>query len=485
MSWFERAAIAAGFAYLGALGWAMRNVDDDLWGALVTGPILVLLTVPLVGRLFSGRLAPLQPLVWCGLAAKLAGAIVGYFVRSDLYGGAADANRYHDAGSALAVGLRSGDLSLLTGLPFARGTFLTEDITGVIYAIFGSSKLSGYFVFAWLSYVGLVLVLKAGVIAIPTLARKRYAILLFATPSLVYWGSSIGKEALVGPTLGLISIGVAIAIADPTRRRLGLALLATGVLTTAMVRPHFAAVWVGAAGIALAVRLIANAFGRRDSTRGDGSRIGALAMLGLAGVGFVFVSALTLNYLDPNDPITPTATAGAGEAVAGEAVTDRISQIFDKTEDRTSTGGSSLALVSTSNPLTYPYAAFRTLTRPLLFEARSLSQLLPAIEMTILLLIAARWWRRFASIPELALRNPYVVYGLVCVVTFGVAFASIGNLGILVRQRSLVFPLLLMFWCLPERSPRQATVPPLSTVLPVSTRRSQPAASNSLTASAT
>ncbi len=44
---------------------------------------------------------------------------------------------------------------------------------------------------------------------------------------------------------------------------------------------------------------------------------------------------------------------------------------------------------------------------------------------------------------------PYVVFAALCVVTFGVAFSSIGNLGILVRQRSLILPLLLVFWCLP------------------------------------
>ena len=47
------------------------------------------------------------------------------------------------------------------------------------------------------------------------------------------------------------------------------------------------------------------------------------------------------------------------------------------------------------------------------------------------------------------LTTPYLVFAALCVVTFGVAFASIGNLGILTRQRSLVLPLLLVFWCLP------------------------------------
>lgn len=463
MTWLERTAVATAFGYLAALGWAMQHIQYDLWGALVTAPILVVITIPIINRTFAGHLAPLRPVLWLGFAAKLAGAIAGYFVRADLYGGLADANRYHASGAALAESLRSGDLSLLTQLFVDRGTFLTEDVTGVVYSVFGSSKLGGFFVFAWMSYLGLAFTLRAGITAVPALARKRYALLLFLTPTLVYWGSSIGKEAIVGLTLGVTSLGIAITIADSDRRLTGLGLTAIGVATTAMVRPHFAAVWVGAAGIALAVRLVANLVRRDGGAAATGSRLGALLMLGLAGAGFLLVSTLTLSYLDPNEQV----------ADGDETVTDRIAQIFDTTEDRTSTGGSSLELVSTGNPLDYPYAAFRTLTRPLVFEASGLSQLLPALETTALLLIAARWWRRFANVPTLARRNPYVVYALVCVVTFGVAFASIGNLGILVRQRSLVFPLLLLFWCLPERV---AKVQPATPSVPL--RRTQPASTS-------
>ena len=69
--------------------------------------------------------------------------------------------------------------------------------------------------------------------------------------------------------------------------------------------------------------------------------------------------------------------------------------------------------------------------------------------MTLLLLVGVFSWRRLLNAPKLMLTVPYVVFAALCVVTFGVAFASIGNLGILVRQRSLVLPLVLMFWCLP------------------------------------
>ena len=63
--------------------------------------------------------------------------------------------------------------------------------------------------------------------------------------------------------------------------------------------------------------------------------------------------------------------------------------------------------------------------------------------MTALLLVGVVSWRRLANTPKLMLTTPYLVFAALCVVTFGVAFASIGNLGILTRQRSLVLPLLL------------------------------------------
>ena len=82
--------------------------------------------------------------------------------------------------------------------------------------------------------------------------------------------------------------------------------------------------------------------------------------------------------------------------------------------------------------------------------------------MTALLFVGVFSWRRLANAPKLMLTTPYVVFALLCVVTFGVAFASIGNLGILTRQRSLILPLVLLFWSLPPivfASERARTAP--------------------------
>jgi uncharacterized membrane protein len=88
----------------------------------------------------------------------------------------------------------------------------------------------------------------------------------------------------------------------------------------------------------------------------------------------------------------------------------------------------------------------------MMFEARSIAEVLPAIEMTVLLALLAMSWRRLLGFPRLLMRQPFLVFVVLSVVTFGVAFSSIGNLGILVRQRSLVLPLMLVVWCLPMAS---------------------------------
>ena len=130
-------------------------------------------------------------------------------------------------------------------------------------------------------------------------------------------------------------------------------------------------------------------------------------------------------------------------------VTDQLTAIFESVENRTDQGGSSFDPVRVDGPQDWPYAAYRTLTRPIITEARSFAELLPAVEMTALLFVGVFSWRRLANAPKLILTTPYLMFAALCLVTFGVAFASFSNLGLLVRQRTLVIPFLLLFLCIP------------------------------------
>jgi hypothetical protein len=88
-------------------------------------------------------------------------------------------------------------------------------------------------------------------------------------------------------------------------------------------------------------------------------------LLAVAGIGCVIVAQITLSYLDPADD-------NSDEVVSEEQVGDRLSSIFDEVEERTTQGGSSCTPISIDGPHDWPLAAFRTLTRPLLYEARGL-----------------------------------------------------------------------------------------------------------------
>lgn len=434
---FEAAVVAAGAAYLLALGWAMQSLSYDIWGAFVVVPVLALASAPLIMRAFSGDLARLRPWAWLGMFAKFAGAVIGYNVRFDAYGGSADAGRYHAVGKELAGAVRDGSASLLEVLPTSTGTRSIEEFTGLVYTVFGSSRLGGFMVFTWLSFWGLVFFVKAAHHAISGLATRRYLLWVMFFPSLVYWGSSIGKEAVVGLCLGITAYGAALVLTRRGRVGFGAFLVAIGLVGAAYVRPHFAAIWAGAIVIALASRVALDAM-RRSDRGGERRRLqlGSLLLVVIAGVGFAVIASITLNYLGPSDDDDLGAT-------------DQLTSIFERTESQTTQGGSSFTPIDVNGPQDWPYATFRTITRPLLTEASGLATLLPALEMTALLFVGIFSWRRLANAPKLMLTTPYVVFALLCVVTFGVAFASIGNLGILTRQRSLILPLVLLFWCLP------------------------------------
>ena len=437
MRQFEAAAVTAGAAYIVALGWAMQHLSYDIWGALVVVPILTVIAAPLINRAMDGDLTVLRPWIWVGMFAKFGGAILGYYVRFDAYGGSADAGRYHAFGKVLAADVRSGLATPFALIPRQTGTPFVEVLTGAVYTLVGSSRLGGFMVFSWMSFWGLVFFIKAAHHAIPGLATRRYAIAVFLFPSLVYWGSSIGKEAVVGLCLGLTAWGASLVLTRRGQVRFGVVMTVLGLTGAGFVRPHFAAIWAGAIVVALVARVVLDATGRRDTDTRRRMQVGTLLLAVVAGIGFVIIATVSINYL-PSDAGDDNSDLGG-----------QLSTIFDTVEDRTTQGGASFQPESTSNPVRWPYAAFRTITRPLVNEASGLATLLPAVEMTTLLLVGVFSWRRLLNAPKLMLTVPYVVFAALCVFTFGVAFSSIGNLGILVRQRSLVLPLVLMFWCLP------------------------------------
>jgi hypothetical protein len=433
----EAAVIASGLAYLLALGWAIANTSYDVWGAIVIVPIYGVVGLVFVRWMFKGELAQLvKPMAW-GLLLKLAGTLARYWVGFEAYDGGIDAGRYHKFATEAASKVWSGEENIITVLPQGRGTPFTENFTAFIYTLTGPSQLAGFVTFSLLAYVGVAFTVKAAAIAVPGLAAKRYAWLCMLFPSVVYWPSSIGKEATIMLGLGVATYGIA-KVLTHGRWVTSIALIAAGLGFVSLVRPHMAGIWAAGALPALIV-----AFVRRPAATVDGSRrrgpnrFGMVVVLALAAAGFAVLSSVTVGFLTP------------GEAESGNS--DSVSQIFDETTRRTAEGGSNFTPPSVSSPVSWPYASVRTLLRPLPQEARTATQAVAAAEVMALLVLLFIGRRRVANIPRLVVSSPYVTFAVTTIFLTGLAYASFANLGLLTRQKSLIFPLLLLLACLPER----------------------------------
>ncbi|MDO8392282.1 MAG: hypothetical protein Q7V57_17550 [Actinomycetota bacterium] len=439
------AVVAAGLCYLLITGWLMTVASYDIWGAFVAAPAMGWIAVRAVQRVLKGDLEVLQRAALAGLAAKAAGTAARYWVANDAYGGASDATEYHNVGKRLFSAMYNGERSILDMIPHSQGTKFIGELTGLLYSFVGSSRLAGFFWFGLLGYLGVLLTVKAATLAVPGLVTRRYAWLCFLMPSLVFWPSSVGKEAWLSLTVGTMSLGVAHVFGG--HARVGVIWVAAGAAGTAMVRPHLAL--IGLAGLVLAA--VVTVFGTRVSETTRRRRPVILVITLISLVGITFLGRLTLEFLNPDDG---TSTS----------LTNQVTSILDTASKRTAEAGSSFTPVQINGPIDYPEAIVRTLTRPMLYEAKNIATLLPALEMTFYVGLCLASWRRLARLPSVLIRSPFAMYATTMLLLFGLGWASFGNLAILVRQRSLVMPFLLLLPCLPD--PRPLLTAPLRNVAP-------------------
>lgn len=278
---------------------------------------------------------------------------------------------------------------------------------------------------AWLAFFGMVAMLAAARIAVPNLEVRRYALLVLVLPSMLFWPSSVGKDAWMVLTLGLFCVGAAKLF---TRSASGFVWLVLGGAGMTYVRPHLALIAFAAFGVALVLGLRAG-----TATSSSGS-------LALRGLGLV-VLVVGFSF----------AVSQASGLIPGFAPDGGIDfkETLDATERRSTQGGSEIEVTSPNNPLEYPYAFLTVMFRPLLFEASNFNALLAASESTLLLVLTVVWRKQVAAAARRALREPYLMMAGLYTLGFAFAWASVGNLGIIARQRVQVLPLLVLFLCVP------------------------------------
>ncbi len=421
-------AVVVGFAavavYFAVLVHGMGTWPYEQWMVLVLVPLLF--TAGVVGILVVTRddTDRLTSIMVAGLVAKLGAAFVRYFVVFAVYRGG-DSIAYDVRAEAIADAFHDGRSTLGSLLPTRTGTGFIDDLTGLIYTVMGPSRLGGFLVYAFIGYWGLVLFHRAARIGLPSLDERRYAMLLYFMPALVFWPSSIGKEAVMMLAIGCAAFGAARVL---ERRRNGLLPLAAGVGLTYQVRPHVAFVLMVALAVAILFRRRLN---QRPPIFGPVGRL--ISVVVLAAVASLALAKAVDRFL-PSAVDHDITEAG---------------ELLDRAESGTADGGSEIARTTPTSPLDYPNAAFTVLFRPTLLEVNSVGETLAALETTIVLVLAVTSWRRLKSIPRMILSEPYLLFAIVYTVIFTFAWSAFANFGALVRQRVQVWPFVLILLSLP------------------------------------
>lgn len=427
--------LIAGYAALFA--YAMQHTTYDTWGALWLAPALVAVSIPVLLRFARNEPDPrIFRILVAALVLKLLAALPRYYMVAFTYE-TGDSFRYAETATVLRQGFMHGDFDLTAlGTDSRTGTQFMEIVTGVVYTLIGPSFVGGFILFSWLCFWGLFYFYRAFRVALPDGDQIRYAVLLFFLPSMLFWPSSIGKEAWMTLALGLTAYGCALLL---TRRRGASLYLLLGLAGILMVRPHVALLVVAGLGLGYVLR----GFGARQGGTKSGSFRMVFGLAAIGGATLLVIRQVTQFFgLDQFNVDTATATM---EYASGQ--TEQGGSEFDS---------------SAASVTNLPLDLITVLFRPFPFEVHNLQSVLTALEGTALMVLFILSWPRLRTVAKRVFKQPYVTFSVTYVILFCFVFSAFQNFGILARERVMVYPLVLVLLALPltglRRAPGRRTV---------------------------
>lgn len=380
---------------------------------------------------------PIRTLLLVGLVLRLVGSQIYYYLSEWIYG-FGDYSMYYQLGTWWADAYFRDSLAEVRS-PYLQNwccTGFTVRLSGVVFVLLGPTVNGAFLLFALAGYVGLVCLAVAFARAHPGIPLERYLVWIVFFPSLWYWPAALGKDALMLAGLGLAVMGYI-----GRRGSTGWIPLTLGLGLVFMVRPQVAVVIVACMILAFWMS-------------GEGRwTLGRVAQgVGLFAGGIVLVvlasSAMGIELLDPQEVESYLDTRGSASAYGGSAV-----------QTGGGIGGILMGIVN-------------VLFRPFPWEARGVASLIAAVEIMALWGIA--YWKRadIADFWRTQRKSRLLWFSLVFTLTYVVLTGlTLGNLGLIARQRVHIFPFLFMF--LAGKPLRAHTTPlPSTQPLPTPTQRS-------------
>jgi hypothetical protein len=409
-----------------AMAWGSRIGLGTASGFLAVPVLMIVVLLPILRHeAGADRGFDAAGVVFLGFAVKMLSAFGRLFMVEEVYNGNGDSIAYDSWGALLARSYRALEFAVDPERPIP-GTGFIRVLTGIIYAIIGADLFIGFLVYSTLAFIGTYLFYLAFLTAVPTGHHQRYALLVFLWPSLVFWPSSIGKEAWMILGLGLAAFGAARII---ERQPGGYVVFAIGVGAMYLARPHIAILVVAAAGVGLVVSAL---FHSDDEVKSFGFMSKMFTILLLVVLGSLLAPTVS-SFLNVDD-------------VGGSGFGDALAQAQDRTGGD---GDSAFGGVPISGPLDYPWAFVTVMFRPFPWEVNNFQSAISALEGVTLIALLVLSIRRLRRIPVEAIRRPYAAFAVAYVFMFCYVFAFIANFGILARQRSQLLPFVFVLVALP------------------------------------
>jgi len=390
----------------------------------------IAVTLFVAGRVVIRRTALAERDPWLAkaltvcLVLHLACAPLQIWVVDHLYQGIADYNRYDSQGALLSHGFRHLNPSLAPGhLQGIVSDGAVSIVAGLVFAVIGVNQIGAFLVFSWLAFIGIIYFYRAFTLTFGSAGRHRYGILLFFLPTLVFWTSDVSKEAIMTFLLGPLSYGCARIL---THRGGGYGLVVVCSAAGVFIRPNEVLLALGGFTVAMLLRP-AGPHARLEGARRTVSLVVLGSMVGVA----VFV---TLHYLP---------------GTHGSLSLTQIS----RNNSGTGAGFGSSNVGYSASLASYPRDIYTVLFDPLPFNAHGGGQWFSAVENTVLVGVVLASLRHLWLVPRAMLARTYVAMCLLFSGAFLYAFASLGNLGLITRERTVMMPFFLVLLCIP-RGPR-------------------------------
>lgn len=297
--------------------------------------------------------------------------------------------------------------SLYDDLGFSFGTLGVRFVVSYLSQGFGLSFLGCSLVFQLFGFIGLLAF--DGALREVTWDKSRnirlLATLIVFLPSVSFWSSGLGKDAL-----SFCAMGLALWAALRLKQRWWL--LAVAMLLMLLVRPHMA----GMLGLGLAGSFVF----QRGIPLPQRVVLGGIAL-----AAAVFLVPLGLNY------------AGVGE----DAGAEDVMQYIEGRQGHNLKGGGAVDISSMSPPV----QMFTYLFRPTLIEARNLFSLAAALDNTILLFlfVAGGWAILKKPLPPHLLTHNRMFLWIYSFCAWLILAMTTANLGIALRQKWMFAPMLI------------------------------------------